>query len=162
MCVRLAGVCRFGSDSECIFRCHCQSDKPCNRETGHCDGGCEQAISSGGPYTGPGCQIGRSAGPVVCRGIYSLLPFIAIIIITIIIIALEGSLISACVLLDSTLHPSQHSHLGRTQEVSSVFLIVQQSRSRAPYTVVDLTLAVLPILCFMGRVLSHIIPFIIY
>ena len=79
MCLLLSGVCRFGSDSECIFHCHCQSGDPCNPETGHCDVGCEQATSSGGPFTGAGCQIGRSVGEQLlgakgCRFLVALVP----------------------------------------------------------------------------------------
>ena len=56
----IADVCRFGSDSRCIFPCHCQSNDRCDRTTGHCDNICQQDILQGGPFSGPGCQIGKT------------------------------------------------------------------------------------------------------
>ena len=55
----IADVCRFGSVSRCIFPCHCQSSDSCDSTTGRCDNGCQQDIQQGGPFSGPGCQIGK-------------------------------------------------------------------------------------------------------
>ena len=56
-------VCAFGSDSTCIYECHCEGDVTCDTNNGSCPTECDANNRQGnifpGDWGGPGCQVGK-------------------------------------------------------------------------------------------------------
>ena len=55
-------MCKFGSDPDCMFPCHCYNNQICDEDTGDCGAdGCDRPIYADpySGYMGEGCQAGK-------------------------------------------------------------------------------------------------------